>query len=772
MSTGAKLRQKNGDSPGQEILLKSANILGRSATATIVLADPEISQHHAEIFQRGGDWFLTDLQSRNGTWLDGQRLVPNQHTRLQSGNVICMGKTEFVYEPADRPQQNQKHPQNPKPQNLVNMDQNVPDFDLPSQIFELRPCLTVGRDPSCDIVLNFPNVSRRHCQIVQGAQGYYIEDLKSRTGTYLNGMRIAQRERLKSGAEVRIGLTQFIFRDGKLEQFEQTGVVWIDAAGLFQVVQKSGKPMTLLNDVNFVIQPREFVAVVGASGAGKSTLLNAMTGLRPASTGSILINGVDFYTHMELFRTAIGYVPQREIVHHELTVAGVLRYAARLRLPPDTSPAEIEKLVDGALRELELTHRKDAYVSTLSGGEQKRVNVGVELLTRPSLLFLDEPTSGLDPGLERKFIRLVKRLTGEGRTIIMVTHATASIAECDKLLFMARGGRVAFYGPPQEALTFFNVADFAEAYLKVNDDALPPDYWEKRYRASEYYTRHVVQPQAKAPKHQQGQSVVVAQRMGITKPKVSEKDQFSILCRRYLDVLRGDTRNLKFLLAQAPIIGLLLMLVFPSDSIAAGKGSLLLFCMVISALLFGIINASREITKESAIYRRERLINLKTLPYLASKAAILSGLCLIQSTLLLLMVRLKIDFQVDLGGMAAIFLTLLMATLCGMLLGLCLSAVATTSDQAMSLVPVAILPQIIFSGLIDIEGLKPLRYLMPSYWAYGVMGHLVNLNEKIPIKRELFDITLPAAWFALIFLGALYAALAYYALKRQESASV
>ncbi len=754
MSSVAKLIQHTGDAPVHEFLLEAVTVLGRSSSATIVLADGNVSKLHAELRQEGDDWLLTDLGSTNGTFLNGQRLAPHLPTRIGNNSLLRIGNTELRYEWQAAPEE---------AQNLLN---------TPSEIISLAPLLVVGRDPACDIVLSSPNVSRRHCRIVQTPQGFLLEDTQSRHGTFLNGILVGGPEPLHAGDEVSVGLHQFVFRNNTLEHYEQDGTVRLDITDLCQTVQNAGKPMQLLQNVSFVLPPREFVAIVGATGAGKSTLLNAMTGFRPASSGSILLNGVDFYSHLELFRTIIGYVPQEDIVHRELPVASVLRYAARLRLPPDTTSEEIERLLDDTLTELELSHRKTASVSTLSGGERKRVNVAVELLTRPSLLFLDEPTSGLDPGLEYKFIHLVKKLAREGRSVVMVTHATSSIAECDKLLFLARGGRIAFYGPPQEALEYFGVDDYLKIYLTVNDSNLPPEHWQEKYLASDYYRRYVREPLDKAPQHRPGRSVRVAKHLGATRARPSASDQFGILCCRYLDTFKGDMRNTLFLLAQAPIIAALLATVFRANifdappNFSPKKSALLLFCMVISALLFGIVNAARELTKESAIYRRERLVNLHAAPYLLSKAAVLSVFCLLQTLLLVGIIRMRIDFHLEAGPFASLLLTTFLATLCGMMIGLTVSAAATTNDQAMSLVPVAVLPQIIFSGLLEIEALSIVSKIMPSYWAYGALGNLTHLPAHSPENH--FDMTAPTAWIALLVLGVAYGCLSLWLLHRKE----
>ncbi len=739
-----------------ELELRGAVRIGRDPACELPLTGNGISRQHLLLRSQGDDWYVEDCGSTNGTRLNDTLLSPGTPAALKDGDRLAVGEWLLTF--------------------VADLPDSPPLQDVPRATFSLASEQTIGRDPTCTIVLDSPNVSRRHCRIKQDGQNTVLEDLNSRNGTFLNGVLVGGPETLHTGDEVEVGLNRFVFRNRTLEHYAQDGTVRLDVTEITQIVQNAGKPKQLLHNVSFVLPPREFIAIVGAAGAGKSTLLKAITGFLPASSGSVSINGVDFYSHLELFRTIIGYVPQEDIVHRELTVATILRYAARLRLPPDTDSAEIEKLLDNTLQELDMSRHKNAPFANLSGGEKKRVNVAVELLTRPSLLFLDEPTAGLDPATEYNFVELVKKLAKEGRSIVMVTHSIASMAECDKLLFLARGGRVAFYGPPKEALAYFEVDDYLKIYLKVNDNSQSPEAWQKEYLASEAYARYVREPLANAPKHRQGQTVHVAKHLGATRARPSGWDQFGILCQRYIDIFKGDLRNTLFLLVQAPLIATLLALVFRADifgngvplspGFSAKKGGLLLFCMVISAMLFGIVNAAREITKESAIYRRERLVNLRIIPYLMSKVAVLSVLCFVQSALLVGIVRLRIDFHLSVGAFAAFFFTILMATLCGMLLGLTVSTIASTNDQAMSLVPVVVLPQIIFSGLLEIESLSFLSKIMPSYWAYSALGNLTHLPAHSPENH--FDITPVPAWLALAVIGVGFGLLSFWLLLRKD----
>ena len=218
------------------------------------------------------------------------------------------------------------------------------------------------------------------------------------------------------------------------------------------------------------------------------------------------MNGIDVYRNFDAVRNDIGYVPQKDIIHMELTVYQALNFAAELRMPKDTSKAERHKRIMEVLNDLDLTHRKDVQISGLSGGQQKRVSIGVELLTRPGLFFLDEPTSGLDPGTETAFMHLMRRLADQGRTIVMVTHATKNVMLADKVVFLARGGYVAWFGPPDEALTYFDqyrseqdqrarAMEFDQIYAILDDPSKGKGKeWGDRFMASYAFAKYIVEP--------------------------------------------------------------------------------------------------------------------------------------------------------------------------------------------------------------------------------------------------------------------------------------
>jgi ABC transport system ATP-binding/permease protein len=225
--------------------------------------------------------------------------------------------------------------------------------------------------------------------------------------------------------------------------------------------------------VSLAVEPGELVAVVGGSGTGKTTLLLALAGVQPAARGAVCYDGVDYYADLKAFHSQLGYVPQDDIIHRELPLARTLRYAAQLRLPAGTPPAAADGAVDDVLRILDLTEHGDVPVGQLSGGQRKRASIAAELLPRPRAFFLDEPTSGLDPATAADFIDHLRRIADTGTTVMFTTHSPVDVAMCDKIVFLARGGVLAFVGSPAEACRYFQTAGIEEIYQRLADEADP-----------------------------------------------------------------------------------------------------------------------------------------------------------------------------------------------------------------------------------------------------------------------------------------------------------
>lgn len=641
--------------------------------------------------------------------------------------------------------------------------------------------LTIGRLDAM-LTLAHPTVSRRQATISRHADGrHLLADAGSANGTFVNGQRLrgGSSHLLAVGDVVRIGPFRLVYRGEHLEQHDDRGAFQIDVREMSLQVQ-GGR--TILNDVSLSIAPREFVALVGGSGAGKSTLMKAICGFSRALSGSkhpVTVNGDDYYANFEAFKPQLGYVPQDDILHSSLTVREALSYAARLRLP-DSDTAAIAQRVEQALAAVEMTQHVAKPIEKLSGGQRKRVSIAAELLAEPSLFFLDEPTSGLDPGLDLKMMELLRRLAESGRTVVLVTHATENIKACHQVAFMA-DGRLVYYGPPDQALAFFGVEKFAQIYTRLEGESNPAEpwfaaqlgaeldrwraahadqprpplsvLWEQKYRGSALRRRFVADRQGHGPPP----SAVAASPAARPK-RPSALRQYALLTRRYFSLLLRDRRNLLTLLLQAPIIAAMLLLLSSAASftgvttvegrIARVEAQNLAFLLVAVSVWFGIINSARELTKESGIYRRERLSNLLIGPYLASKLTGLALIALVQNAILLGVVGLRVrfpGFDPPLIGpvWAEIFVTLMLISLAGTALGLLISAFAASADQAISIVPLALIPQILFAGLIfDLAPGSPaeaLSWLMISRWGLDALGTSVNLNALCQLPNVLYE---------------------------------
>ena len=338
--------------------------------------------------------------------------------------------------------------------------------------------VTIGRGPDNNVVLNDLLVSRRHALLRRSGNQWELLDNNSANGTYVNGNRI-NRALIGPNDIVGIGHQLLHLSGDRLAEYVDTGDVSYEASNL-RVVTKKGR--VLLADVSFALPQRSLLAVVGPSGAGKSTLLGALTGFRPADSGTVRYDDRDLYENYAELRHRIGFVPQDDILHTPLTVRRALNYAARLRFPHDVSATERKQRIEEVLSELGLSAHANQRIDSLSGGQRKRTSVALELLTKPSLLFLDEPTSGLDPGYEKSVMQTLRGLADDGRSVVVVTHNIAQLNLCDRLLILAPGGRLAYFGPPQHALSYFHCNDFADLFNLLEHDTATD--WTGRYNTS------------------------------------------------------------------------------------------------------------------------------------------------------------------------------------------------------------------------------------------------------------------------------------------------
>ncbi len=580
-------------------------------------------------------------------------------------------------------------------------------------------------------------VSRRHAEIRRLGDGRYeAVDLESHNGTFVNGRRI-KRAALDELDVVEVGRNSYRLVEGRLDEYVDTGEVAYAAVDL---TVRLANGAVLLDGVSFSLASRSMLGVIGPSGSGKSTLLGALTGFRMATAGDVRYGDRSLYADYDALRQRIGYVPQDDIVHPELTVERELDYAADIRFPSDVGAAERDRRLQEVTRELALAHRRDTAVARLSGGERKRVSVGLELLTAPSLLFLDEPTSGLDPNYERSLMELFRDLANRGRTVVVVTHSVQSLRLCDRVLALAPGGRVAYFGPPQLMLAYFERDDYADVFhdLGQTDGAAAA----ARFRAHPYYATYV---ERTAPVATRTQPTPRAASPVSTRGRWH---QFVALSRRYAAVIVADKRNLALLLGQAPLLGLLLLVALPSGQLASSppsqlrlvsQASLVLLVVVLGVSWLGMSNAVREIAKELPVFRRERAAGVSLVSYLGSKAFVLGAITVLQAVVL---VALALSAQH--GPARAVLLgwplgeMMVIASLTGiaaMAIGLFVSAAAKTPDRATTVLPIVLVFLLVLAlgGVFPSIGNKPvlkqLGYVASTRWGFAGLASTSDLNN-------------------------------------------
>jgi ABC-type multidrug transport system ATPase subunit len=752
-------------------------VIGRSKAADLPLNDLSVSRQHCVVELTGGSAMIEDLESSSGTFVNDRPIT--RAVELRDGDTISLGDTVLRF---SFPNQSAPAPPPPPPPPVPNDSEmtmvirgsaappkETETASLPEKI-PLSDRLVLGREPGCDIALPSRDVSRMHADLTRVTSGYLVRDLHSTNGTFVNGTKIRDSVLLREGDRLRVGAFTFLFKADCLWPSSHKRNARIALRNLSKVVVSADtrQPLTLLDDISLVIEPNEFVALLGPSGSGKSTLMDAINGRRPATSGRVLVNEDDFYQAYEYYRRAIGYVPQQDIVHTSLTVEQALHFSARLRLPADTSATDLEGIVDEVIDKLGLVERRRTLIANLSGGQLKRVSLGVELIADPSLLFLDEATSGLDAGTEAKMMALFRRVADDGKTVVCITHNVENVGLCNLVVVLVRG-KLAYYGPPDELTKYFGVTKISDIYDQLESG--PPEDWAKRYAQSAYHRRYVVDRLRSVPEAGPGESAIAApEKLSSRERYLESKRQFQILAQRYRAVAFQDRKNIAILLAQAPIIGVLLGLVFRKDDSAgaaqlAHSHPLVAFLMVISAIWFGCTNAAKEIVKEQSIYLRERAINLDIPAYIGSKVLVLSVLCGLQCLALLWIVLQLTGLDT---GMIGTFALLWLTSLAGMMMGLVVSAFVDNVDKATAIVPILLIPQVIFAGAIKaLSGVALViaRIGVISYWAYDAFLHLLSgeVRDLVPPKQSLAQDT-----FLILVLLAAFAAATVWGLHRKD----
>lgn len=773
LSSKKKTEQKKS---GTLLLTNKTIVVGRDPTCAITINDPNVSAKQIEVRTTGDVFIIRNCKPENKTYLNGKLIdsgwTPVRHSDQLHFGVLPISKRIFV----------EWH-------RMLDPEQ---DFFEELNFF-IEPSINgtfyIGRDPKAHISITSNRVSWKHAKVIVVDGVTTIYDLSSSNGVFVNGRRIRKsiitsKDRLSIG-----GVSVYLF--GKQEVNES---IRLDAK---EISRKLADGKVLLHDISLSIYPGELVALMGPSGAGKTTLLEILTGQRKPSSGSIQINGQDLQKNWGLFRDRIGYVPQEDIMHRDLSVYEVLYYSAKLKLPSDLPENEIKAIVENLLTKMGLAHIRSNLIGGeksrgISGGQRKKVNIALELLTEPDLLFLDEPTSGLDSSSTLDVMKVLKELADDGTTIIMTIHQPRIEAYnlLSHLILLTKGGRLAYFGPAN-ATTYFeyvsqkkkdpraNTSDFILDLLENVAIRKSPTDWQNAYKNSNLHQLYIVERLHKD----------VEKSELIPPVKRSIASQLFSLFFRYTKRKKNDLGSLLIQLVQAPIIAISIAILFHQDALKLIDLKLIpameafpmllknyqlqngihatLFLSSAAAFWFGCSNVARELVSERPIYLRERRSGMRIFSYLTSLYVYQFFLAAIQTFLMTLIIWSSV-------GLSSSFVLgwglLLFTALTGISLGLLVSAFSKTEVMAISLIPLLLFPQLLFGGYVKLYGAMEAsgwkQYIadaMPIRWSFEALiiseyNTLTAKNENLLSLIEIIGfsetkIQLPITVLSLFLLG-------------------
>lgn len=742
-------------------------VIGRDKAADIQVVGSKVSRTHLRLEFDGVNWKATDLDSSNGSFIAGK---PFQQTEIKDqisiflggmdGEEIRLHPLEIVSTKGDTKKvaiPKAKADQTLVATSIADLDKSY--IDQASRI-RLQQRIRIGRDATNDWHIDDLVVSRFHAEIVQNEQGGFdLVDLRSANGTFVNGVMIKRRE-LVIGDLISIGnITRRFTSDGLDSPVGVEGVDIVAKDVSFSVGDRQ-----LLNEINFHLGPRTLTAIVGPSGAGKSTMLNVITGRTTPSQGEILIGGRDLHKEYGDLSQRIGLVPQADILHTRLTVKQALTYGAALRFPSETSAAEREERVLEVMEKLELTPRADLRIDKLSGGQRKRASIGLELLTKPSILVLDEPTSGLDPGLDAHVMETLRKLADDGQTVVLVTHSVDNLNFCDNVILLASGGRIAYAGPSSTVFTALGKSNWAEVFrLLSSPEALLLS--SKKRSGVTSATTQIAQEKIK---------------------KQSWIKQLATLSARYIRVIASDKYYLGLLAAIPVLVGAICYATAGKLGLGPGipnKSGLVLnpiarstlMILILGTVFIGLSTAIQEIIKENPIRLREKSVGIRSGTYLMSKVLVLGVITTLQAMIFAAIVLFNrplpeqgVFFS---NAYLEILLIISLLGLTSMCLGLVISALLSSTEQAMPILVGLTMGQVVLSGALPGKNdgiMALLAPLSPSYWSMNSLASSINLI-KISLNTDpdlmqrwestlavLRQGTLSVAGMALIFLAACY----------------
>ena len=678
---------------------KTEFIVGRDPEADFIVDVPTVSYRHMQITKVAEGWKVRDLDSSNGTFLNSKSNRLDKPTSVTLNDVLLLGSYRL-------------------PVKLLTKTLETRNTKILKASINLQPkkSIIIGRSDRCDIMISSPQISGRHAKLTLLENGkLLVEDLESLNGTYVNGERIVRKE-VSLDSQIAFGLITIHVTNNNVSANSLNMAIRLDALNLgFSVTHRiTKKNVPLLENIDLSIFPSELVALMGSSGAGKSTLFDVLSGDYPPTIGELLLNGQNLFENFDRYRTIIGFVPQDDTLYKELTVYESLYFPARMRLPPDTTDSEIEQRINLTLKDLNLLEQRDQLIGSvekkeLSGGQRKRVNVGVEMVSDPVLLFLDEPTSGLSSSDTSDIITVLRRLANQGKTIILTIHqpSVEIYSQMDYILLLKKG-QLAFFGPPNpDSFDYFQVPKQTPDEVITKLDQKTPSELSESYRKSEIFSRYVKNRQAGQENH------LNSKKNQQQKAKLFPLAQFFTLFHRSYLIKKRDKGNLIFLTLFPIAIGLLIGILSTNNL----SFSVPLFIMVLATIFSGLLNACREIVAERAIFKRERRVNLKILPYLMSKISLLWTIGIVQIVILIIVMRSIVSLN---ANTAEVFFVLAATALASTIIGLLISSIVVAETQAMSITSLILIVHLVMGGIVyplDQDWKKALASPLVSRWA-------------------------------------------------------
>jgi ABC transport system ATP-binding/permease protein len=635
---------------------------------------------------------------------------------------------------------------------------------------------------------------------VPDAETYFIKYLGITT-LYINSILLKSRkvDIFPTGSTIRGDKIESIYYSDIVGRFltgESRSHITFSADHLFYHF-KSGRAG--LQNVNIAEQGGKLVGLMGASGSGKSTLLNVLNGTEKPSSGRVLINGIDIHIQPHKVQGIIGYIPQDDLLIEDLTVFENLYYAARLCFGHYTKE-KTTKLVEQVLLNLGLTEIKHLKVGsplqkTISGGQRKRLNIGLELLREPAILFVDEPTSGLSSRDSENIMDLLKELSLRGKMVFVVIHQPSSdiFKMFDTLIIMDSGGFQIYYGNPIDAVIYFrdviNAANKSqgacpecgninpEQVFSIIETKVVNEYGRltntRKISPGQWY--QYFKQKVKLPRIQH-----VKEELPVVQEIPNWYQQLKVFSTRDVLAKLANKQYLYINLFEAPVLAFFIAFMVKYHNVLSGEDSytffnnhnvpVYFFMSVVVALFFGLTMSAEEIFRDRKILKREQFLHLSRSSYLASKVMVMFFISAIQTILFILVGNLVIEIPLT---ELRYWLILFSCTCFANMLGLNISASFNSAVTIYILIPLLIIPQLLLSGVVipfdkfnpnvgKPVGIPVMGEVMASRWAFEAF--MVTQFKDNPFEKKFYidDKTIAEAEYKRVyFIPALESRLAY-----------